>query len=204
MHGTLLVFLKNPQPGQVKTRLAAAIGADRAASLYREWIGQVLRQLQPVRGMVRLVGYFEGGQFETFAAWHDLVDLWRPQPEGHLGTRLEHGFQRAHRDAGPVLAIGTDCLEIDAGLVLDALAALESSDVVLGPAADGGYYLIGTSRHLPGLFDEIRWSSPHASADQLARCRLHGWSTALLAQRGDIDTLEDWEAYLERSTKARD
>jgi rSAM/selenodomain-associated transferase 1 len=196
--GTVLVFLKNPEPGKVKTRLAAALGPERAAQLYRQWIGLVLEKLQPIRQQAKVIGFFVGGPEVYFREWHHLADDWWPQPQGDLGDRLEAGFALAHQAEGPVLAVGTDCLELDSALVCEAFAALEDHDAVFGPAADGGYYLVGTSRHLPEFFAGIRWSSMSTLEDHRLRCREQGWSAALLATRHDLDTWEDWQAYLQR------
>jgi rSAM/selenodomain-associated transferase 1 len=194
----LLVFLKNPQPGAVKTRLAATIGPEEAARLYRHWIALVLQQLQPLRNTVHLVGLFAGGGINDFQEWHTLVHDWREQSDGDLGRRLERAFETGHGLGSPVVAVGTDCLELSADLVSQAFAALSDHEAVFGPANDGGYYLVGTARPLPGFFTAIRWSSQHTLADHLARCRQHGWSVALLPVRHDIDTWEDWQAYLAR------
>ncbi|HET6572589.1 MAG TPA: TIGR04282 family arsenosugar biosynthesis glycosyltransferase [Fimbriiglobus sp.] len=204
MTATVLVFLKYPEPGKVKTRLAAAIGPDRAAALYREWIGVVLRELQPVRERATLVGYHDGGSADRFAEWSALVDDWWQQPAGDLGTRLSVGFATAHARGGPVLAVGTDCPEIDARLIDRAFDLLQTRDAVFGPAADGGYYLVGTARHRPDFFEAVRWSSPHTLADHLARCRDSGWSVGLLPELADIDTGDDWQAYLARRGASRD
>jgi rSAM/selenodomain-associated transferase 1 len=193
--GTVLVFLKHPTPGAVKTRLAADVGPDRAAELYRGWIGTVFDQLQPVRGTARVVGYYAGGSRADFAPWHHLADDWRPQPDGDLGDRLAAGFAAA---GGPAVAVGTDCLELDAELIRGAFAELADHDAVFGPAADGGYYLVGAARPIAGFFQGIRWSSEHTLADHLDVCRRNGWSAALLPVRHDLDTWADYQAYLRR------
>jgi rSAM/selenodomain-associated transferase 1 len=201
--GSVLVFMKYPEPGRVKTRMAASCGAGLAAALYREWIGAVLGRLQPIRGPSRVIGFIDGAPAERFAAWAPLVDEWLPQPPGDLGDRLAAGFEAAHGRGGPAVALGTDCLEVDAGLIDEALARLEDRDAVFGPAADGGYYLVGTARHLPGFFEGIRWSTPRALADHLARCRDRGWSVAMLGELRDIDTWDDWREYLARRAAGR-
>jgi rSAM/selenodomain-associated transferase 1 len=188
---TLLVFLKYPTPGKVKTRLAEHCGAQRAAELYREWIGTVFEKVQPFRRRGRIVGYFEGAAPKDFAPWHPLADDWRPQPEGDLGERLRIGFEWAHSD-GSVAAIGTDCLDLDADLLQAAFELLKHKNAVFGPALDGGYYLVGTARLLSGFFDGIPWSSSQTLHAHLTLCREKGWSVGLLRPRRDIDTWEDW------------
>jgi hypothetical protein len=192
---TLLVLLKHPQAGRVKTRLAAEIGAEQAANLYREWIGSIFEQLQPLRGKIRIVAFFDGAPVDEFAAWNELADAWWPQPSGDLGQRLAAGLEAAHRDDGPVVAIGSDCLEVDAPLIEDALSRLRIHDVVFGPTYDGGYYLVGTANHLPGLFNAIPWSTNQTLAAHLAACQRAGWTVSLLPPRRDIDTREDWLAH---------
>jgi glycosyltransferase A (GT-A) superfamily protein (DUF2064 family) len=135
----------------------------------------------------------------SFDEWDRLADEWWPQPPGDLGARLAAGFRLA-LSGGHVVAVGTDCLEMDAALVGRAFDLLATgSDVVFGPTPDGGYYLVGLSDDRPGLFDGVRWSSPETLADHLGRCRERGWSVELLPSRHDIDTWEDWRAYLERA-----
>lgn len=193
--GTLLVFLKYPEPGKVKTRLAAILGTEVAANLYRDWIGMVLRNIQAVRPAIRIVGYWDGATVEHFAEWFPLVDDWLPQPTGDLGERLTFAFAWGHESGNPVLAIGTDCLDLRGDHLTDAIARLGDNDAVFGPASDGGYYLVGTSRLGPGLFNGIRWSSAHTLADQLGRCETLGLRVSLLDELADIDTSDDWQAY---------
>jgi rSAM/selenodomain-associated transferase 1 len=191
----LLVFLKYPEPGKVKTRLAAEFGAEAAARLYREWVTGVLRAVQAARPSMHLVGYYDGAPADRFTEWSLLVDEWLPQPAGDLGTRLEAGFEWAHSRGGPVLAIGTDCLDLHAFHLAAAVEHLQNTDVVFGPASDGGYYLVGTRRHVAGFFDGVRWSSPHTLADHWERCRALGLSVAILPELADIDTAADLLAY---------
>jgi rSAM/selenodomain-associated transferase 1 len=195
-HGTVLVFLKHPEPGRVKTRLAAAIGPGRAAALYREMIDAVFALLQPVRPRARVVGYFDGAPEIAFAPWRALADEWWPQPAGDLGARLDAGFRAGA--GGPVLAVGTDCLDIDPALLGEAFGELAERDAVFGPAHDGGYYLVGTARHIPGFFAGVPWSSEDTLAEHLALCRRSGWSFGMLPALHDIDTHDDWLAYRAR------
>ena len=118
---TLLVFVKYPEPGRVKTRLARTTGPERAAALYRQWISIVLGQFQALRPATRLVGYFDGACHDAFRDWHRLADDWWPQPAGDLGARLSAGVAVALDSGGPALAVGTDCLEINPDLVAQSL-----------------------------------------------------------------------------------
>jgi len=192
---TLLVLLKYPRVGHVKTRLAETLGADQAANLYREWISLVLTRLQPLRDNTRLIAYYDGAPLADFTTWNPLADQWWPQPQGDLGIRLAIGFEKAHSYGQPVVAIGTDCLELDSPLVSDAFSRLASADVVFGPAWDGGYYLVGTSRLLPSFFKGVPWSTPDTLSSHLALCEQYGWSTATLPTLRDIDTIDDWLQY---------
>jgi rSAM/selenodomain-associated transferase 1 len=195
---TILVFLKHPTPGAVKTRLAATVGPDRAAAAYREMAAAVLDRLQLVRAAARVIAHFDGAEEGAFPDWHAAAEVWWPQSAGGLGERLEHGFARAHADGGPVLAVGTDCPEIDPDLIGQAIDLMAGHDAVFGPAHDGGYYLVGTARHLSGFFEGVRWSSEHTLADHLGRCERAGWSVGLLPPRHDIDTWDDYLAYRRR------
>jgi hypothetical protein len=199
----LLVFLKHPTPGQVKTRLAQSIGNEEAASLYRQWISLVLNKLQSLRGNVRLIGYFAGAAQQGFQEWLPLADEWWPQPAADLGSRLAIGFQKSFA-AGSLgcIAVGTDCLELESDDVTAAAHTLSQHHAVFGPAQDGGYYLVGTQSLLPGFFDGIRWSSPQTLDDHLRRCSDNGWSMSLLPCRRDIDSYEDLLAYRESTNRA--
>jgi hypothetical protein len=191
----LLVFLKYPAAGKVKTRLAASIGPERAAEFYREWVGLVLDRLQPLRGSVRIIGCYDGAPQAAFAPWNPLVDEWWPQPAGDLGARLQSAFETWQAGDGRIAAIGTDCLDVDSALMQSAFAALEGADVVFGPTVDGGYYLVGAARRFPGIFDGIPWSTSDTLTAHIALCRQHGWSVDFLPTLRDIDTWEDWLEY---------
>ncbi len=189
---TLLVFLKFPAAGHVKTRLAKSLGPEQAANLYRQWIGQVLENLQAARQTTRLVACYDGAPVEAFEPWQRLVDDWWPQPEGDLGDRLHAAFEHWQLEGEPVIAIGTDCLDVDASLIEAAFSKLSARDAVFGPAADGGYYLVGLARNQPTFFQGVPWSTPETLAAHQAHCEEHHWSYGLLPMLHDIDTLEDW------------
>ena len=190
---TLIVFAKVPRPGRVKTRLAAAIGDARAASLYRV-MGR--RVLDGVRGGdYRLVAYIDPAhELDAARAWLGAAGAdFRAQEGGDLGERLVDAFRREFRRARRVCAIGTDAPAVDRRVVEGAFAELSSSDLVLGPALDGGYYLIGATGYWPDLFRDVPWSTEDVMTATLARARALKLRTATLEPLPDIDTIEDLE-----------
>lgn len=192
---TLLVFAKAPQPGRVKTRLAADIGPERAAELYREMGRAVVGSV--ARGPYRtVICYDPPGARNAVRAWLGPVAgadaEFRPQAPGGLGARLREAFREAFREGGgPVCAIGTDAPDVDASLVRRAFRALRDRDVVVGPATDGGYYLVGSAREEPELFREIPWSTGEVLERTRRRARRLGWSVAELPPLSDVDTIDD-------------
>jgi len=195
---TLLVFLKYPVSGQVKTRLAEAIGPQQAADLYRQWIGIVLQNVQAARSSARLVACYDGAPLEAFSPWHFMADDWWPQPMGGLGDRLSAAFHHWQAEGAPAIAIGTDCLDLTSECVEAAFTILRDQEAVFGPAADGGYYLVGLARCVPDFFRGIPWSTPNTLAAHQMSCEQHHWSFGLLPTLHDIDTLEDWLNYQRR------
>lgn len=189
----VLLFARAPRAGQVKTRLAADIGSQAALEVYRAMGARVVRQVAPQSTIT--VWYEPGDAGDEMRAW--LGDLhFRPQPDGDLGARLTGAFD-AHFAACPdlpAIAIGADTPGVDAGVIADARAALDSTDVVIGPARDGGYYLIGLARPLPALFENIPWGSGTVFASTVAACRACGIEPAILAERIDVDRVHDLTA----------
>ena len=115
-----------------------------------------------------------------------------PQNGPTLGDRLQNAFSNAFREgAQRVIAIGTDCPELDSALLASAFQELERHDVVLGPAADGGYYLVGLRADYPELFRDISWGTEHVLPQTMEKCREAGLRTARLRTLADVDHPED-------------
>ena len=190
---TLIVFAKVPRPGRVKTRLAAAIGDAEAAALYRI-LGR--RVVDGVRGgAYRLVAYIDPAH--ELAGARDWLGEggvdFRPQRGDGLGERLARAFRQELERARHVCAIGTDAPAVDRRLADRAFDELAANDLVLGPALDGGYYLIGANRYWPDLFRDVPWSTEDVLTATLARARALKLRTATLEPLRDIDTVEDLE-----------
>ncbi len=193
----LLVFLRYPEPGKVKTRLIPALGEVGAAETYRRLTERVVRTVVAVdRPGLLPIAYVEPlERVGDVRSWlgEELDTLG--QPTGDLGERLSYGFSWAFdRGADRVAAIGTDCIELTSEGIEEAFERLRHSDGVVGPACDGGYYLIGLSRPLPEVFHDIPWSSDRTASVTLERFEKAGASVDRLEPLRDIDTWEDLEA----------
>lgn len=193
----LIVFLKAPRPGAVKTRLAKTLGAPTACGIYQHLVTLLLRKLASMPHVeLRFTPDDARCEIEPWAQPN-----WRlePQGPGDLGTRLHEAFTAGfQRGSQRVLAIGSDCPELEPSDLDAAWMALLSHDVVLGPARDGGYWLIGLRAATPELFEEISWGSDAVLSQTLERCRHNGLRFHLLRELEDIDTEEAWRRYLGR------
>ena len=191
----LLVFVKAPRPGGVKTRLAKSIGAGPACEAYRQIVTTLLNRLNTLDG-VELCYTPEDASAEI-QSW--LQDGWvtAPQREGDLGQRLQSAFERSFAaGARRVVIIGSDCPEVTARDVREAWKSLRVRDVVLGPTTDGGYWLVGLRRVEADLFRKIPWSSEEVFGETMNRIGQRGLSVQLLRRLADVDAESDWRAFL--------
>ena len=200
----VIIFTRYPEAGKTKTRLIAELGAEGAAELQRAMaehaIGAVreLAKTRPISIEVR----YQGGSPSLMRRWLGTDVLYREQNGNDLGDRMLGAFDEAFRDgAGHVLVMGTDCPGITAQILEKGFQKLERNDLVLGPAADGGYYLIGLNRVYPELFSTIPWGTENVLDLSLEIARLEGLSTSLLDRLHDVDRPEDLDIWrnIERS-----
>jgi len=185
------VLLKAARPGEVKTRLAREIGSGAAVRLYRQLAERTIAAARGT-GWPVSVWYAPADAGPEMAAWLGKPARYRPQPDGDLGHRM-----RAAADGPPdthVVVIGADCSRMSTDLLHQAAAALERSAVVLGPALDGGYYLLGGRRPLPDLFTGIVWSTDRVLADTRRRLERAGVTWEELETMSDVDTAADARA----------
>jgi rSAM/selenodomain-associated transferase 1 len=190
---TLGVFAKRPAPGAVKTRLAAEASPEWAAEVAAAFLHDVLDRLAAVEAR-RVLAFAPPDALPYFAEAARERFALTPQSDGDLGRRMASFFQEQFAaGADRVVLVGTDSPTLPAALIYEAFYQLGRAEVVLGPAADGGYYLIGCSRIVPPIFEGIAWGGPDVLRDTIARlpaaCHL-----ALLLPWYDVDTLADWFA----------
>lgn len=187
MRRTLVVMVKVPRPGRVKTRLGRDIGMVPAAWWFRHQVRQLLRQISDPRWDV-VLAVAPDVEGVMSRCWPGDFARW-PQGRGDLGDRMVRMMRRA---GGSVCVIGADIPGITRAHIAEGFAALGSNDVVFGPAPDGGYWLIGArlgSVLRPKALDEVRWSTSHALAD--SRSALAGKRIALISTLADVDTVDD-------------
>jgi uncharacterized protein len=188
---TLVLMLKAPIAGRVKTRLAAEIGAVTAREAYRALVEHQMTQL-PADYPIE-IHFTPSEEKPLMEKWLGSRPSYFPQCEGHLGERLSHAmFGAFSRGASRLLFLGGDCPALSHALIKDATQVLTPGRIVLGPATDGGYYLLGISTIARELFIDISWSTPRVlkeTLQQAARCQL---TPHLLPFHEDVDDLASW------------
>jgi uncharacterized protein len=185
-------MLKTPVPGSVKTRLAAGVGPDRACAIYRELVEHQMGHIP--KGWRVEVHFDPPDAAPVMMSWLGGDRQYYPQCPGDLGVRLTHSLIVASpSERFPLIFLGGDCPYIDASVLLEAVKALETHDVVVGPARDGGYVLIGMKSTHPELFRDIDWSTERVFSQTMAHAKELGLSVALLPVMEDVDDLDSWE-----------
>jgi rSAM/selenodomain-associated transferase 1 len=199
----LAVFARWPTPGAVKSRLSPALPSPLNLDLYRAMLRDALAAASG------------SGAAERFLSWDDAPAGSGLEPpdgfvarsqRGHdLGERLTHALDELLAGTGArVVVIGADCPELTPGILREAFDALGPADLVLGPASDGGYYLIGLRRPAPALFASIAWGTASVLEQTLDRARRSGLETALLGGLADLDTPDDLVRFAARCALAGD
>jgi rSAM/selenodomain-associated transferase 1 len=185
------IFAKYWQPGAVKTRLARYIGDDAAATLHRACLETLLVRFAQLADR-RVLAYSPSERGREFAAIAGPSWQTQPQVSGDLGRRMSHYFATSFATGcSAVVLIGSDSPTLPQQFVNDAFDRLQSTDAVLGPADDGGYYLIGLSHYVAEVFEGIDWSTANVRKQTLERFTMAGCRCDLLAPWYDVDTPAD-------------
>ena len=185
----LIIFVKNPELGKVKTRLARTIGDEKALYIYKLLLEQTFQVTLPVLAEKKLY-YSEFVQ--NMDQFNDLVYEKHIQKGDGLGDKMYNAIKHSFGEwAGKVVLIGSDCFELNSGIIEEAFKALEESDYVLGPAKDGGYYLIGMKALNLEIFQNKEWSTENVFLDTLLDIKNQEKSHYLLPTLSDVDAEED-------------
>ena len=185
----LIIFTKNPEAGLVKTRLAHAVGDKKALEVY-----EVLRKHTAL-----VTANVEAERTVYYSRFIPSSDLFltnkftlKLQEGEDLGARMHHAISTEFATGfRHIVLIGTDCYELNSEILIEAFNALERSDAVVGPAIDGGFYLIGLNRPVPELFLNRQWSTPEVFRETIGILQRFAIPCELLAPLPDIDTFED-------------
>lgn len=190
----LILFAKYPEAGRVKTRLAGELGSEAALEIYRQVLQDMIARTESSSGgYCRVLCYDppdRGGEFQKnypgfFAYW--------PQSSGDLGQRMARAFQQSFQEgAHQTILVGSDIPGLNETFIRDAFERLSKRDLILGPARDGGYYLIGAKSLHPFLFQKIHWSTSQVLSETLVRAQENHLDVELLSELSDIDTYEDY------------
>ena len=190
----LIVFTRYPEPGRTKTRLIPVLGSFGAANLHRLMAQRTIARslfLQNSRQLSVEI-HHTGGSPQQMQDWLGTDLIYQNQIDGDLGAKMTAAFQKSF-DSGvdKVAIIGTDCPDLKAEILAQAFDELSDRDLVLGPAKDGGYYLIGLRKAIPELFDGIKWGTSEVFASTRAIAHNLSLNIAVLPILPDIDRPED-------------
>ncbi len=190
MKQALIIFVRNPELGKVKTRLAADVGNEKALDIYKQLLEHTFNITSQVIA-------------DKFVFYHKeivLDDMWnaagfhkKVQAAADLGDKMKAAFQEVF-DAGykKVIIIGSDCLQLTPAIIKSGYSMLQEKDTVIGPAKDGGYYLLGMRIMHEFIFENKKWSTASVFSQTLAELKQHQLSTGLLQELTDVDTEDDW------------
>ncbi len=188
----LIIFIKNAEKGKVKTRLAKTVGDNQALKIYKALL-QLTRNATQSVNTQRFLFYsnFINGEDEwSEAHFHKLLQHGRD-----LGEKMKNAFQDICQTHRKVVIIGSDCASLTDKIINEAFQQLDAFPFVIGPATDGGYYLLGMNQYLPAVFENIAWSTSDVFPKTLQIIKNLGKTYYLLPELSDIDTEEDWQKY---------
>ncbi|AQG82560.1 glycosyltransferase [Spirosoma montaniterrae] len=192
LNHTLIIFVKNPVPGTVKTRIARTAGDEAAVRVY-EHLVDYTRQLVASVDCRRVVYY--GDFINPDDGWNAYAK--HLQTGTDLGERMQNAFsEQFAEETDKLIIIGSDCFEITPQHIEQGFAALDLADIVIGPATDGGYYLLGMKQLHPFLFTDMPWSQPDLRQRTEQVVAQHGLRMARLDELSDIDEWTDYQRYL--------
>ncbi len=197
---SLIVFVKNPIPGAVKTRLQTRYAPDQVAALYTAFVRDVLARTESIDVDRRVIAFDPpDAESEVRALFGGGKAQWQyvPQVQDDLGARMREALvQQLDAGASAAVLIGSDIPSLPAYHITQAFDLLRTKDVVLGPSTDGGYYLVGVSRPIPEIFEDVEWSTPSVLTQTIDRVQRAGNTLGLVSPYFDVDTPEELDFLL--------
>ena len=190
MKNALIIFVRKPELGKVKTRLAATIGDSNALKVYNDLL---LHTKSIVKNLSADKFIFYNDQSVEEDLWSAKSFYKKIQVGSTLGEKMENAFKTLNSDGyEKIIIIGSDCFELDENLIYNAFKELDTHDVVIGPANDGGYYLLGMRQFYPFLFLNKKWSTEKVFSDTLIDIKANNLTYFQLPFLTDVDNEEDY------------
>ncbi|HEX7367963.1 MAG TPA: TIGR04282 family arsenosugar biosynthesis glycosyltransferase [Pelobium sp.] len=185
----IIIFVKYPELGRSKTRLAASVGKQNALKVYKE----LLHHTNLITKNIKSDKYLFYDKFsENKLPWGDDIYLTAYQKESDLGGRMQNAFEQVFaKGYERAVIIGSDCYDLTQTIIEDALNTLDTTDVVIGPAKDGGYYLLGLTRIIPELFTNVAWSTEDVFSSTVKVLKDLNIAYQIGPTLSDIDTIDD-------------
>lgn len=188
----LIIFVRSPELGKVKTRLAKDVGDYQALKIYKALLEHTRNTSLEVNADSYLY-YFDKVTIED--EWSADRFIKRAQVSADLGVNMATAFREILETCKKAIIIGSDCPKINADIINDAFNKLDQNDVVIGPTYDGGYYLLGMKSLHTFLFESMEWSTDHVYADTIKRLEENKLSYSILDTLSDVDYKEDWDEH---------
>ncbi|MGB2692921.1 MAG: TIGR04282 family arsenosugar biosynthesis glycosyltransferase [Thermodesulfobacteriota bacterium] len=190
---TLIIFLKYPESGKVKTRLAKDIGNNEAARIYSLMALNIIESVVAPECYNTIIFYDPPEKEQEIKNWVGKKEIqYAPQAGNTLGDRISNAFKAVFSSGiEKAVIIGTDCLDVSSDIINVAIHLLDETEVVLGPAEDGGYYLLGLNKYEPQVFQDIDWSTEHVLEQTVLKIVENKLTYHKLKTLKDIDTVED-------------
>ena len=190
MKDAVIIFVRNPELGKVKTRLAATVGDEEALNIYALLLNHTMQEAGKVAA-------------DKFVYYHQQItidDIWnvnefykKLQTGESLGDKMKAAFDEIFKlGYNKIMIIGSDCLQLNSTIINAGFGLLDEHDTVIGPAKDGGYYLLGMKKNYGFLFDNKTWSTESVFDESMKDMQQHHLSTGLLPLLTDVDTEADW------------
>ena len=194
---SIIIFVRYPLKGQVKTRLAKTTSSEFALGFYKLCAENLIRKIKKVPSVNRIVFYSNKNEKTEIINWLGSKLLFAPQDGDDLGSRMKNAFEKVFSAGSQkVIIVGTDIPDLSKKIIVEAFELLHSNDFVIGPAKDGGYYLLGMKKMHTELFEEIKYSTATVLSETLLKAKELNLTYELLTELKDIDTEEDLVNWL--------
>ena len=185
----LIIFVKNPEEGKVKTRLASTVGDENALRIYKVLLEHTFQITLPVNAEKNL---YYSDYIQNVDQFNEYIYNKYVQKGDDLGERMYNAIRQSSGEwADHIVLVGSDCFELNSGIIEEAFRMLETHDFVIGPAEDGGYYLIGMNEPEKSVFENKEWGKSDVLLDTILDIKKLGKSHYLLPTLKDVDVEED-------------